>query len=87
MAILAWSFMYRRGRATRQEGQAAAERGASLARETRGFVVVVAGPLGVGIARGYVAAEYWLPLALFVITGMLVADLMTAVRGRRDHRG
>ena len=56
-----------------------------IAWEVRGLVAAVAVPYSAGMVLGYVSTEYGVPLTLFVIAGLLVAEAI-APNGLRIHR-
>ena len=56
-----------------------------IAWEVRGLVMVVAGPYAAGMFLGYVSTEYTVPLMMFLIAGLLVAEAI-APNGLRIHR-
>jgi hypothetical protein len=57
--------------------------------EVRGLVVVTVIPCAVGMARGHLSDEYIMPLLLFAVTGLLIADTIapSGLRSRRHRRG
>ena len=56
-----------------------------LAWEVRALVAMVAVPYAAGMLLGYVSTEYGVPLTLFVIAGLLIAEAI-APNGLRIHR-
>ena len=57
--------------------------------EVRGLVVVTVIPCAVGMARGHLSDEYVIPLLLFAVTGLLIADTLapSGLRSRRPGGG
>jgi len=84
LAILAWNFA--RSRSYPVEYNARSwQRRSRIAWEIRLLVVVTAGPLACGVVLGQIPAEYGLPLALFVVSGLLVADAVAPHGARKEH--
>lgn len=83
MGLLAWHLLgdRRRPDPAHDPGR---QRRFRLGWEVRALVVAVTGPYAAGICLGYVSADYALPLALFVVAGLLVAQRI-GPSGLRDR--
>ena len=62
-----------------------ARRRQKVAQEIRALAVALSGPCAAAMWFGYLSAEYALPLALFLLAGLLVAEQIAPTR-MRDRR-
>ena len=83
MGLLLWHLF---GHRARNDGEDEAKRKRQkVAQEIRALAVAISGPCAAAMWFGYVSAEYALPLALFLLAGLLVAEEIAPTR-LRDRR-
>ena len=82
--LIAWHYLADRRYLDPQDDDARRRR-YKIAWEVRGLVLAVFVPFAVGMLFGYTSTAYVVPLALFLIAGLLLAESI-APHGLRIHR-
>jgi hypothetical protein len=82
MGLLLWHLF---GHRTPDAQDEPARRRQKVAHEIRALAVAISGPCAAAMWFGYLSSEYALPLALFLMAGLLVAEQVAPTR-LRDRR-
>jgi len=82
--LIAWHFFADR-RFIDPQDEDARRRRYKIAWEVRGMVLAVFVPFAAGMLFGYTSTDYMVPLGLFLIAGLLLAESI-APHGLRIHR-